>query len=218
MAYDDTLFQLGMDLTRSSTAHEEDHRDTALVALTSNTALRHEPELSPDPGLETHSRHSDAVVEKLSPEEDHSEREPEERLDFFIEKDGVRYAGNHLIVDLFGASKLDDVDHMERAMRRCVEEAGATMLNIDLHHFTPNGGVSGVAVLSESHISVHTWPEADYGAFDVFMCGDAKPHLCVDILKEEFGARDVVVKTHRRGEELDLMAWKAGADKQARAA
>ncbi|MEO1694065.1 MAG: adenosylmethionine decarboxylase [Pseudomonadota bacterium] len=144
--------------------------------------------------------------------------EQEDRKDFFIEQDGIRYAGNHLIIDLFGASKVDDVDHVEHAMRRCVEEAGATLLNIDLHHFTPNGGVSGVAVLAESHISVHSWPEADYAAFDVFMCGDAQPHLCVDILKQEFNASDVVVKSHRRGEELDLMAWQQGADKQAKAA
>jgi S-adenosylmethionine decarboxylase len=172
MAYDDALFQLGMDLTRSSTTQKEDVSVSALSAH-------------------------------------------EDRKDFFIERDGKRYAGNHLIIDLFGAKRLDDLRLIERTMKRCVEVAGATLLHIHLHHFTPNGGVSGVAVLSESHISVHTWPEADYAAFDVFMCGEAKPELCVEVLKNAFSARDVVVKTHDRGEELDELNWKAAAGKKA---
>jgi len=49
------------------------------------------------------------------------------------------------------------------------------LLHIHLHHFSHNGGVSGVAVLAESHISVHTWPERDYAAIDVFMCGHTSP-------------------------------------------
>jgi S-adenosylmethionine decarboxylase len=80
-----------------------------------------------------------------------------------------------------------------------------------LHHFTPNGGVSGVAVLSESHISIHSWPEADYAALDVFMCGEAKPHLTIDVLKQAFRAREVMVKEHKRGEELEQLNWQAAA-------
>ena len=144
-----------------------------------------------------------------------NQKTSDERKDFFIERDGVRYAGNHLIIDLFGARKLDDLKHIERTMKRCVEVAGATLLHVHLHHFTPNGGVSGVAVLSESHISVHSWPEADYAAFDVFMCGDAKPELCVDVLKQAFDAREAVVKSHQRGEDLDLMEWQQAASKSA---
>ena len=113
----------------------------------------------------------------------------DDRKDFFIERDGVRFAGTHLIVDLFGARRLDDLEHIKRTLKRCVEVAGATLLHIHLHHFTPNGGVSGVAVLSESHISIHSWPEADYAALDVFMCGDAKPQMCVGVLREAFGPR-----------------------------
>ncbi|MFM1814724.1 MAG: S-adenosylmethionine decarboxylase proenzyme [Pseudomonadota bacterium] len=175
MAYDDALFQLGMDLTRSSTAQKEDNADNAHVARVDNK-------------------------------------------DFFIERDGVRYAGNHLIIDLFGAKRLDDLKHIERTLKRCVEVAGATLLHIHLHHFTPNGGVSGVAVLSESHISIHSWPEANYAALDVFMCGDANPHLTVDVLREAFRARNVVVKTHQRGEELELTAWQAAARDRSSAA
>ncbi len=96
-----------------------------------------------------------------------------------------------------------------------MEAAGATLLHIHLHHFTPNGGVSGVAVLSESHISIHSWPEADYAALDVFMCGDAKPHLAINVLKEAFEADDVVVKEHLRGEELEQLKWQAAASRRA---
>ena len=173
MAYDDALFQLGMDLTRSSTAQEEDLNATS--------------------------------VEEVR----------EERKDFFIERDGVRFARTHLIIDLFGARRLDDLKWVEETLKRCVEVAGATLLHIHLHHFTPNGGVSGVAVLSESHISVHSWPEADYAAFDVFMCGEAKPHLAVEVLRQAFEAEDVVVKEHQRGEEMDEMKWKTAASREA---
>ena len=172
MAYDDALFQLGMDLTRSSTAQKED--------LSEKTA---------------HIAH----------------KNDEARKDFFIERDGVRFAGTHLIIDLFGARRLDDLKHVERTLKRCVEAAGATLLHVHLHHFTPNGGVSGVAVLAESHISIHSWPEADYAALDVFMCGDAKPHLAINVLKEAFEADDVVVKEHLRGEELEQLKWQAAA-------
>lgn len=121
------------------------------------------------------------------------------RLDHFVERDGVRFAGTHLIVDLWGASRLDGIEHVEDTLRRATEEAGATLLNIDLHHFTPNGGVSGVAVLAESHISIHTWPERGYAAVDVFMCGKAEPHRAVGVLREAFTPHRMKVSEHWRG-------------------
>ena len=123
----------------------------------------------------------------------------DERHDHFIHRDGEVFAGTHLIVDFFGAEGLDDLERMERGMRAAVEAAGATLLHIHLHHFTPNGGISGVAVLAESHISVHTWPECDYAAFDVFMCGDARPELGVEVLKQTFAPTRTDVTEHRRG-------------------
>lgn len=124
----------------------------------------------------------------------------DEQKDHFIEKNGVRCAGTHLIIDLIGASRLDDIKHIEETLRACVVQAGATLLHIHLHHFTPNGGVSGVAVLAESHISIHSWPENSYAALDVFMCGDAEPQKCVSILKEAFAAEQVHVNEMLRGQ------------------
>ncbi|MGI9462959.1 MAG: adenosylmethionine decarboxylase [Aestuariivirgaceae bacterium] len=126
--------------------------------------------------------------------------EPGEARDHFTVKNGVECAGTHLIIDLIGANRLDDIRFIEETLRRCVTVAGATLLHLHLHHFTPNAGVSGVAVLAESHISIHTWPERQYAALDIFMCGDAQPKLCVEVLREAFAAADVVVGEHLRGQ------------------
>ena len=123
----------------------------------------------------------------------------EERKDFFIERDGERYAGTHLIVDLWNGEGTDDLEFVEATLREAVTAAEATLLHIHLHHFTPNDGISGVAVLAESHISIHSWPESGYAALDIFMCGDAKPEKAVEVLRERFKPSRIVVEEHRRG-------------------
>ena len=122
-----------------------------------------------------------------------------ERDDHFAERNGVRCAGIHLIVDLHGAQGLDDIDLIEATLRRAVDAARATLLHIHVHHFQPNG-VSGVAVLAESHISIHTWPDTGYAAVDVFMCGKANPDACVPVLREAFRAHRVEVNEILRGQ------------------
>lgn len=122
-----------------------------------------------------------------------------DRLDHFVSRDGLRFAGTHLIVDLWDATSLDDLSLVEKALRDAADRAGATLLNIDLHHFSPNGGISGVAVLAESHISIHTWPEVSYAAVDIFMCGNAEPHKAIDVLKEAFLPGTVTLAEHKRG-------------------
>ena len=121
-----------------------------------------------------------------------------QREDHFALRNGVRCAGVHLIIDLHGAEGLDDIDLVEATLRRCVDAAQATLLHMHLHHFQPNG-VSGVAVLAESHISIHTWPDAGYAALDVFMCGKAEPDACIPILRHAFKAGRVVVSELLRG-------------------
>jgi S-adenosylmethionine decarboxylase len=119
--------------------------------------------------------------------------------DHFVCKNGMTFAGSHLIIDLWEAEGLDDKDRIEQAMIDAVEAAGATLLHIHLHTFTPSGGVSGVAVLAESHISVHTWPERGYAAFDIFMCGNAEPRKAFSVLKQAFAPKRVVLGEHKRG-------------------
>lgn len=125
----------------------------------------------------------------------------EDRDDHFIRRDGRVYAGTHLILEVVNGTGLDDEARIQQAFRDCVDECGATLLHIHTHKFSPQG-VSGVAVLAESHISVHTWPEIGYGAFDVFMCGDAEPWRAVDVLKRAFDTADVRVKELLRGDGL----------------
>lgn len=123
----------------------------------------------------------------------------DENSDHFIIRNGLAYAGTHLIIDLWGASHLNDIPRMEKAFLDAVRVSGATLLHIHMHHFTPNGGISGVAVLAESHISVHTWPERDYAAFDVFMCGDAEPEKAIDIFRKAFKPERLEVNNLLRG-------------------
>lgn len=121
--------------------------------------------------------------------------------DHFIRRDGKVFAGIHLIIEVTGAVGLDDKERIHQAFLDCVDACGATLLHIHLHKFSPQG-VSGVAVLAESHISVHTWPERGYAAFDVFMCGDSEPMRAVDVLRNAFSAGDVKVRELLRGDGL----------------
>src|SRR5690625_4480437 len=176
MKYSTTLSELGMslDMQAAGTLTKEENHTTAR----SNLALVY------DEGASA----GDTTI----PDDN--------RLDHFVERDGVRFAGTHLIIDLWDAARLDDLAHVEATLREAAEVAGATLLNIDLHHFTPNGGVSGLAVLAESHISIHTWPECGYAAIDIFMCGRAEPHKAIPVLRNAFGPRvRVRVDEHRRG-------------------
>ena len=119
--------------------------------------------------------------------------------DYFVERDGVRFAGMHLLIDLWGASRLDSPELIDETLCAGALAAGATILHSHFHHFTPNGGVSGVVVLAESHISIHTWPERGFAAVDVFMCGCCDPHKVVPFLQAAFTPASIDVSDQRRG-------------------
>ena len=121
------------------------------------------------------------------------------RADHFAEQGGEVFAGTHVLLDLWGARHLDDAAFIERAMRRAADVAGATLLHIHLHRFGDGGGVTGVAVLAESHISVHTWPERGFAAFDVFMCGGCRPDLAVEALRSALEPERSEMTVERRG-------------------
>src|SRR5262249_8751878 len=84
------------------------------------------------------------------------------------------------------------------------------LLHIHLHHFHPNG-VSGVAVLAESHISVHTWPDIGYAPLDLFMCGEAIPDACIPVLRRAFKAKRVEINQNLRGPGTRPGAWRGSA-------
>jgi S-adenosylmethionine decarboxylase len=110
------------------------------------------------------------------------------------------YDGRHLIADLHGCTGLDDVARIERALRAAAVAAGATVIDLRLHHFGPGSGITGMALLAESHISVHTWPEHGYAALDCFLCG-ARHDLDAALTKvvDELSPARVETQTLKRG-------------------
>lgn len=190
------LFQLGTDLDLNSGASA--YAPSAPGAGAAQTE-----------GFETRSL---AIAKDARPETGNQERAeagetPLAELpqntpqDHFIRRGDKIYAGTHLIIEVVDGDGLDCANRIEQAFRDCVTECGATLLHIHLHKFAPQG-VSGVAVLAESHISVHTWPERRYGAFDVFMCGEAEPHRAVEVLRRAFSAGEVRVTELLRGDGI----------------
>ncbi len=101
--------------------------------------------------------------------------------------------GKHLIIDLKTSDmaerlKLADLSYIQKILLDSAEAAGATVLKIEGHKFGDKAGVTAFAMLAESHISVHTWPENGFAAFDIFMCGDAGEQLekSVYVIQQEF--------------------------------
>lgn len=98
--------------------------------------------------------------------------------------------GTHFLLELAGCpyEKLNDRNYVEQTLLGAAETAGATIVTSTFHTFSPHG-VSGVVVIAESHITIHTWPELGYAALDVFTCGDeAMPERAVKFCIEQFGA------------------------------
>ena len=126
-------------------------------------------------------------------------KEESSEKDYFIEKDGMLFAGIHLLIEFWGAKNLSDAAAIEAALCRAAEAAGATVLSVHTHEFSPYGGVTGVTVLAESHMSIHTWPERNFAAIDIFMCGNCDPYTSITPLKEHFKPDKVLVTEHRRG-------------------
>lgn len=142
---------------------------------------------------------TDATIDTADSNPGMGESQDTASNDHFVERDGLRYAGDHLLVDLWDADRLDDIGHIDRTLRHAAETAGATLLRVDLHQFTDSGGISGVAIIAESHISIHTWPERAYAAIDVFMCGDARARDTIAVFREAFSPRQIEIAEHRRG-------------------
>ena len=114
----------------------------------------------------------------------------------------MRALGKHLLVELYECSpeRLNDVTHIEQSMVRAAREAGATVINTSFHHFSPYG-VSGVVVIQESHLSIHTWPEHGFAAVDIFTCGDSlDPGVACTLLKASLQATRASTREVHRGQ------------------
>jgi S-adenosylmethionine decarboxylase len=110
-------------------------------------------------------------------------------------------AGTHLLADLHGIApaQLLDAGAIDAILRSAAEAAGARILHGHFHAFGPGQGVTGVLLLAESHISIHTWPEAGFAAVDIFMCGGARPQLALARIEAALRPDMKQVRTVARG-------------------
>ncbi len=113
----------------------------------------------------------------------------------------MKILGRHLIVEMADCdcNILNDQESLQRHMEEAVRRSGATIVKSVFHRYNPQG-VSGVVVIAESHISIHTWPEYGYAAVDFFTCGDSvDPYRAHEYLSAAIGARKSVVQEAKRG-------------------
>ena len=107
--------------------------------------------------------------------------------------------GRHLLVELWEAKNLDLPEHIEEALNEAVRASGGTLLDTKIVPF-PNGACSGVAIIAESHLSIHTWPEFGYAAVDLFTCSpDMDPDAAFDVMRKYFEPGLVQVVEVKRG-------------------
>jgi len=112
--------------------------------------------------------------------------------------------GNHGLLDLYGCNEaiLKDEGRLKTALAAAAQAAEATILTEHFHTFSGAGGVTGVLLLAESHISIHTWPEHHFAAIDAFICGGMKLEKVKEILRRELAAERAVWTVARRGEGI----------------
>jgi len=126
-------------------------------------------------------------------------KNPVEFKEYCCEEGDLKFAGAHLLIELWTDHFLTDSNRIRNIIIEAIDACGATILGIDLHVFTPNGGISGVAILQESHLSIHTWPEYNYAAIDLFVCGAVDPYLAVPVFKDGFMTEKIEVQEIKRG-------------------
>ncbi len=109
--------------------------------------------------------------------------------------------GRHILAEFYGCPEqlLSDMPFIEKEMVFAAKAAGAEVREVVFHEFAPQG-VSGVVVISESHLTIHTWPELGYAAVDVFTCGETvDPWVSCNYLKQKLSASNMTAREIKRG-------------------
>ncbi|MCH1627298.1 adenosylmethionine decarboxylase [Fredinandcohnia quinoae] len=98
--------------------------------------------------------------------------------------------GRHVISELWGCDykKLNDIEGIERTFVQAALKSGAEVREVAFHKFAPHG-VSGVVIISESHLTIHSFPEHGYASIDVYTCGNLDPNIAADYIAEALGAQ-----------------------------
>ena len=111
--------------------------------------------------------------------------------------------GKHLLLDLYQASHLSDKRVIEKALLEAAHVCNAKVLHKNFHSFGEEQGITGMVLLAESHISIHTWPESHFAAVDIFMCGNCDPALALAPIKKYLCPERVDVREFDRGTSLN---------------
>ena len=121
----------------------------------------------------------------------------------------MKAIGRHIILEMWGCQNLESVETAERALREMVKALDVNLLDLRVYPFSPVG-VTGVAIVSESHLVIHTWPEYGYAAVDIFTCGAPRdPQDAVGVLRRLFEPERIGVMEINRG-QLDLPDYHVG--------
>ncbi|MDG2039900.1 MAG: adenosylmethionine decarboxylase [Ilumatobacter sp.] len=121
-------------------------------------------------------------------------------IDPIVQSARSGHTRRHVLIDAWGspAERLDDADGIRALLERVIDTLGATLLDLSLRQFSPQG-VTAVAMLAESHLAVHTWPEQNYFAADLFYCGAGDSAQAVQMLADGMGAVTVRRQDVTRG-------------------
>ena len=115
----------------------------------------------------------------------------------------MKAIGRHIILEMWGCDNLESVDTAERALREMVVALDVNLLDLRVYPFSPVG-VTGIAIVSESHLVIHTWPEYGYAAVDIFTCGAVRdPQDAVNVLRRLFTPERIGVMEINRG-QMDM--------------
>ena len=108
--------------------------------------------------------------------------------------------GRHMILELYDCPShaLDNIEQVEVVMKAAAVATGATVVATNFHHFSP-WGISGVVIIQESHLTIHTWPEHGYAAIDIFTCGEIDLFAGVVYLEKHLQASKKEIKLLKRG-------------------
>ena len=110
-----------------------------------------------------------------------------------------KYAGTHLIAEFWGGKIIESPREIKNILITAAKESKNIPLGIKIHKFSPQG-ITGFILLAESHISIHTWPELDYTAIDIFSCGQkGKPYKGLEYLKKKFQPKKTRIREIKRG-------------------
>ena len=120
--------------------------------------------------------------------------------DFYYKKNR-KGLGRHLIAEFYNCRDITSYKIIKKILKTAAESMGATVLRVGFHRFAPQG-ITAVALISESHISLHSWPEFKYLAVDIFTCGKKDPIFALKVLKKEFQPQKVEFKKIIRGNKL----------------